>query len=152
MWSGVFLDSIGDNYVLLTSRHIILAWPIWSYKSCDGVRVPSSISMRGPSITWMFIYCCRRANLLPLAVVKFTTPVPSPSVPCDGPLIPWFSTPLATDSSLFGTALETQYVSLTSMPAICALRFWVNQYTWRLYEMEQSWPTVPPTLAWEYGT
>ena len=47
MWSGVFLDSIGDSYVLLISRHIILAWPIWSFKSCDGVRVPSSISMCG---------------------------------------------------------------------------------------------------------
>ena len=57
----------------------------------------------------MLIYCCRRANLLPLAVVKSTTPVPRP---CDGPLTYPDST---TDSSLFCTALETQYVSLTSM-------------------------------------
>ena len=141
--------------IILTSRHIIklLAWPIWSYKTCDGVRVPSSIrrqqSMGGPPITWMLIYYCRRANLLPLAVVKSTTPVPSPSVPCDGPLTYPDST---TDSSLFCTALETQYVSLTSIPAICAFRSWVEQYTWHLYEMEQSWHTVPPTLAWEYGT
>jgi len=107
--------------------------------------------MRGPSITWMLIYCCRRANLLPLAVVKSTTPASSPIPPLSAmrwsPHIPWFNTPLATDSSLFGTALETQYVSLTSIPAICAFRFWVERYTWRLYEMEQSWHTVPSTLG-----
>ena len=77
----------------------------------------------------MLIYCCRRGNLLPLAVVKSTTPVQVlylPSVPCDGPLTYPDST---TDSSLFGTALEIQYVSLTSMRAICALRFGVEQYT-----------------------
>jgi len=51
---------------------------------------PSSIrrqqSMRGPFITSMLIYCCGRANILPLAVVKSTIPVSSPSVPCDGTL------------------------------------------------------------------
>ena len=28
---------------------------------------------------------------------------------------------------------------MASIPAICALRFWVEQYTWRPYEMEPSW-------------
>jgi len=83
----------------------------------------------------MLIYCCRHANLLSLAA-----PAPSPIPPLSAMRwsshIPWFNIPLTTDSSLFGTALETQYVSLTSMPAICALLFWVEQYTWRLYEME----------------
>jgi len=112
---------------------LISSWPIWSYKSCDGVRVPSirdQQSMRGPSITWMLIYCCRRANILPLVVVKSTALAPSPIPPLSAMRwsshIPWFNIPLATDSSLFGTALEIQYVS---MQAICTLRFWVEQYT-----------------------
>jgi len=117
-----------------------LSWHISSwrdYKTCDGVRAPSSIrdqqSMRGSSITWMLIYCCGRANLLPLVVVKSTALAPSPIPPLSAMRrsshIPWFNIPLATDSSLSGTALEIQYVSLTSMQAICTLRFWVEQYT-----------------------
>ena len=113
--------------ITLTSH--ISSWR--DYKTTKHVTVyaPHHQSMRGPSITWMLIYCCRRGNLLPLAVVKSTTPVQVlylPSVPCDGPLTYPDST---TDSSLFGTALEIQYVSLTSMRAICALRFGVEQYT-----------------------
>ena len=74
----------------------------------------------------MLIYCCKRANLLPLAVVKSTTPVQVlylPSVPCDG------HTLIQRQIHALWHRSEIQYVSLTSMQAICTLRFWVEQYT-----------------------
>ena len=117
--------------ITLTSRHIS-SWR----DTCDGVRAPSSMcdqqSMRGPSITWMLIYCCRRVNLLPLAVVKYRTPAPSSIPPLSAMRrsshIPWFNDRFIA----LRHRSEIQYVSLTSIPAICAFRFWVEQYTWRL--------------------
>jgi len=66
----------------------------------------------------------------------------------------WLNIPLATDSSLFGLKTNTQYISLMSILVICTLlKFWVEEaQTWHLYEMEQSWRSIPLTLAWEYET
>ena len=96
----------------------------------------------------MLIYCCKRANLLPLAVVKYTTPVQVlylPSVPCDGPLT-------YPDSTTDSRSLASLWKYNTSLWHLCRPSVCFDSGSSNTHEMEPSWRTVPPTLAWEYGT
>jgi len=61
----------------------------------------------------------------------------------------WFDILLVSDSSLGGQQTKMQYISLTSIPVIYTLEFWVEHaHTWRLYEMEQSWHVIWAYTIW----
>ena len=60
--------------------------------------------------------------------------------------------PSPTDSLLLCSNLRTQFASLMSITVICTVKFWVKKMQiWCLYEMEQRWHAIGPTLVWEHG-